>query len=126
MNNIIELSKFKRKNDEQTWIADLSLFEDQANFWARINSASVELGLTDADMLRKIADCLDTVSFMARQEAEKYEESEKGASLAVFTVFANGAVRSRLDEHLVVTEQQFHWVADCLDMVGGSVRRGEV
>jgi hypothetical protein len=126
MTNIIELSKFKRNRDDHVWIADLSLFEDADSYSARINSASVDLELSDAEMLRKMADCLDTISFMARQEAEKYEESEKGAALAFISVFKDGSVRSRLDDELITTNEQFTWLADCLDLMSGAVRRGEV
>jgi hypothetical protein len=125
MSNIIEFPKAKPR-DGAEWIADLSLFEDGDEFSAKINSASVDMGISDADMLRKIADNLETIAFMARQEAERYEESERGQAMAVFTIFADGSVRSRLDSENIVTEEQFHWAADCLDLMSASVRAGEV
>lgn len=125
MSNVIEFPKAKPR-DGAEWIADLSLFEDGAEFFATINSASVDLGLSDADMLRKIADNLDTIAFMARQEAEKYELSDKGKAMAVFTVFADGSIRSRLDNERLVSEEHFHWTADCLDIMSASVRAGEL
>lgn len=113
MGNVIE---FKRKptiqNDD--WIADISFFETTGEYKATINSASVEMGLSDAEMLTKIADCLDVISFMARQEAEKYEPSEKGSALATVTVFHDGTVRTRVDDHRVVSEAQLAWVSDCV------------
>ena len=125
MSNVIDFPKAKPA-DEAEWIADLSLFEDGDEFSAKINSASVDFGLSDAEMLRKIADNLDTIAFMARQEAEKYEPTGKGQALAVFTIFEDGSIRSRLDDAKIVTDGQFQWTAECLDTMSASVRRGEI
>lgn len=127
MSNIIELSKFKKRDgDKPVWLADLSIFQTEDQYSARIISAAVDLGLPDADMLRKIAECLETVAFIARQQAEEYEESDAGSALAVFTVFKNGSVKSRLDEANIVSPEQFSWAADCLDLMSNAVRRMEV
>lgn len=121
MSNIIE---FKRKpsGPKEDWISDISFFEIDGEYKAKINSASVEMGLTDAEMLRKIADCLDTISFMARQEAEKYETTEKGSALVVVTVFHDGTVRTRLDDHKIISKEQICWAADCVSLGAEEIR----
>lgn len=125
MSDVIEFAKFKRKGEEpKEWLADLSLFQTKGEYSAVINAAA-DIGVGEAEMLRKIADCLDVVSFMARQEAERYEASEKGPALAVFTVFADGKVQSRLHEEKITDPEHFHWVSDCLDLMSLHVREGK-
>lgn len=122
MGKVIE---FKRKVENQEWISDISLFQTESQFNAVINAASIEMGLSDGDMLRKIADCMEVIAFMARQEAEEYEESDKGSALAVVTIFSDGTVHSRVDDKKVVTKEQVEWLSNSVMMASKDIGLSE-
>lgn len=124
--SVINISDYmKKQGDPEVWIGDLSLFKSGDQFRAQVTSPNEELCLSDAEMLRLLADALDAVSFMARQQAEQYERSDAGSALGVFKVFENGEVHSRIDEERVTTAPSFEWMSDCLDLMSKSIRKGQ-
>lgn len=125
MSNVIQF-KPKGPIDTPEWIAGLSVFKSKDNFSATVTDASEELGLSRAEMMRLLADSLEAICFMARQQAEEMEPSEKGQAMAVFTVYADGSVRSRMDEEKMVGSEHFEWAADCLDLMSAHVRAGKM
>lgn len=103
-----------RKRNLKGWQFSLDIFK-KGNKWEADITGFEKDGLEVGDRLRMFADALEEISFMMRQEAEKFKASDKGDAVCVVTVFRDSTVRVRLKDEDFTEPHQQDWLKNRLD-----------
>lgn len=117
MSNVIEIANFRKKPDEpKRWICDIAVFETETETLGTILDANMEDEHMDhGERFRALADRLDDLSFILRQQAEQVSKSENGEAIGTAIVFESGNVRVRVNDDKLETKEQREWMRRRLD-----------
>lgn len=118
--NVINIADFRKKRDganarKTEWLFDLRAFGGPDGFEGTILSFNEAMTAGDGCRLRFYADCLDQLSWLLRQQAEKLEPSDDGMPLATALIFESSLVRVRVNDDEVTTSEQMAWLDDRFD-----------
>lgn len=112
MSNVIEIANFRKKSDEpKRWICDIAVYETRTETFGTILDANMDdEHLDHGERFRALADRLDDLSFILRQQAEQVSKSENGEAIGTAIVFESGNVRVRINDDKVETAEQREWM----------------
>lgn len=112
MSNVIEIANFRKKPDEpKRWICDIAVFETPTETLGTILDANMDdEHLDHGERFRALADRLDDLSFILRQQAEQVSKSENGEAIGTAIVFESGNVRVRINDDKLETAEQREWM----------------
>lgn len=112
--NIINLADRRKQTAEpkQTWAFDMSVFDTDYGVPEAVIDFGVNADVERGGHLRTVADRLDVLSFLMRQEAELYSSSDDGVCLAQAHIFESSKVRVRVDDAKVREPEHFVWLAE--------------
>lgn len=125
--NVINISDFRNpKCDaataEPVWLFDLRAFCTPEGFEGTILSFNEADDTGDGCRLRHYADCLDQLSWLLRQQAERIEPSDDGIPLATATIFTSSLVRVRINDDEITTPEQAAWLDERFDDAKAAAR----
>lgn len=113
---VIQISDWRAgKQKEPTWIFDLRIHATaDGDYQGVVLDFNDDPGMAFnggvGDRMRAYADALDHLSWLLRQQAEQLDPGDRGIPIATAVIFENSAVRVRVNDERLITDEQFAWL----------------